>query len=130
MSRMPPRSLYMLAKYTAERAEVAYPTKIATCCHCGAKAALKLDQSHHVLACASCGAPLRELKSIPKRVAPKPAISHQQPVRSSSKPKTKPVEQRKKPKSSKKSKKRKGWFAERFKDMAEDLFDVVEDIFD
>lgn len=110
---------------------MAYPTKIATCCHCGAKAALKLDQSHHVLACASCGAPLRDLKAIPKPVAAKPAITHQQPVRSFPKAKAKPVEPRKKPKASKKkSKKRKGWFGERFKDMAEDLFDVVEDIFD
>ncbi len=38
--------------------------KIATCCYCGARAALRLDRARHELACAACGAPLRELKAL------------------------------------------------------------------
>ncbi|RYH09021.1 hypothetical protein [Tropicimonas sp. IMCC6043] len=38
-------------------------TKVATCCYCGTRAALVLDQGRHELACAACGAPLSELKS-------------------------------------------------------------------
>ena len=38
--------------------------KIATCCYCGARAALRLDRDRHELACASCGAPLHEMKSL------------------------------------------------------------------
>lgn len=64
---------------------------------------------------------------MPRKVVPKPAVTHQPQVRSFSKAKKveKPVKSKRK-----KSKKRKGWFGERFKDIAEDLFDVVEDIFD
>jgi hypothetical protein len=40
--------------------------KIATCTYCGTRAALVLDRSRHELACASCGAPLHDMKSIPK----------------------------------------------------------------
>lgn len=39
-------------------------TKIATCCYCGARAALRLDRARHELACAACGAPLREMKAL------------------------------------------------------------------
>ncbi len=39
--------------------------KIATCCYCGTRAALVLDKGRHELSCASCGAPLHEIKSIP-----------------------------------------------------------------
>lgn len=52
-------------------------TKIATCCYCGARAALVLKgRNTHELACASCGAPLHNLKSLradavnPKRHTP------------------------------------------------------------
>ena len=42
-------------------------TKIATCCYCGTRAALVLagDKSHE-LACSACGAPLHDLKMLPK----------------------------------------------------------------
>lgn len=40
--------------------------KIATCCYCGTRAALALDRTRHELVCTSCGAPLRELKMLPK----------------------------------------------------------------
>jgi hypothetical protein len=106
---------------------VAHPNKIATCCHCGTKAALKLDQTQHTLVCGACGAPLRDLKMVPRPVAQKPAVTHQPQLRKFAKPARPP--EAAKPKR-KKAKKRKGWFGKRFKDLAEDVFDVVEDIFD
>lgn len=110
---------------------MAYPTKIATCCHCGTKAALTLNSKQHVLSCATCGAPLRDLKQMPKAApVPQPAVSHAPALRSFAKAPSKPEKVSRKPKKAKKSKKRKGWFGTRFKDVAEDLFDVVEDIFD
>ncbi|WP_298261407.1 hypothetical protein [uncultured Litoreibacter sp.] len=37
--------------------------KIATCCYCGSRSMLKPTARHgHELACASCGAPLHEMK--------------------------------------------------------------------
>lgn len=40
-------------------------TKIATCTYCGTRAALVLSgQQTHELACASCGAPLHDLKQL------------------------------------------------------------------
>lgn len=101
-----------------------FPTKIATCCHCGSKAALRLEHGRHELSCASCGAPLRDLKMLPKKSKPKrPAISHQ-PVMRHFPERTRAVAYKKsKPR---KSSKRKGWF----KDFAEEVFDFVEDIFD
>lgn len=48
--------------------------KIVTCCYCGTRAALVLAGRHrHELACASCGAPLHALKSLPRsRPGPDP----------------------------------------------------------
>ncbi|MFD3191960.1 hypothetical protein ACFMPD_17090 [Sedimentitalea sp. HM32M-2] len=41
------------------------PTKIATCCYCGTRAALILTgQVRHELSCATCGAPLHDLKML------------------------------------------------------------------
>lgn len=100
-----------------------YPTKIATCCHWGTKAALRLDGARHALSCASCGAPLSKMKMLPVAEPVKTAVSHQGELRRFPK-KPKAVEaKRKKPR---KQKKRKKWF----KDLIEDAFDVVEDIFD
>jgi hypothetical protein len=91
---------------------------------------LLLDQSHHVLACASCGAPLRDLKQIPRKAPQRKAVTHQPVpqgfVKITPVQKVKPA----KPSRPPKRKKRKGWFGKKFKDMAEDIFDVVEDIFD
>lgn len=39
-------------------------TKIATCCYCGARAALRFDRERHELACSNCAAPLREMKAL------------------------------------------------------------------
>lgn len=91
-----------------------YPTKITTCCYCGARAALVLDASRHELSCASCGAPLHNIKKLPvKRSAPPKRDMQVAPPKAVKKPK--------------KVKKKKSW---RFKDALEDIFDLVEDILD
>lgn len=101
-----------------------YPTKIATCCFCGSKTMLKPDSGRHELGCANCGAPLRNLKMLPK--APetaKPAVSHQPSVRRFPEKARTVQAGMVKPK---KSKKRKTWL----KSIAEEVFDLVEDVFD
>ena len=40
--------------------------KIATCSYCGTRAALILDQGRHELVCSACGAPLHDMKAMPK----------------------------------------------------------------
>lgn len=101
-----------------------HPTKIATCCHCGSKAALTLDEGRHELSCASCGAPLRHFKMMPKPDAPaRRAVSHHPALRRfPAKPK---VAAKKKPKP-RKARKTGRWF----KGWVEEVFDAVEDIFD
>ncbi|RVT85726.1 hypothetical protein DXV76_08235 [Rhodobacteraceae bacterium CCMM004] len=42
-----------------------HQSKVATCCYCGSRAALILAGTvRHELACATCGAPLHELKAL------------------------------------------------------------------
>jgi len=41
-------------------------SKIATCSYCGTRAALILDQGRHELVCSACGAPLHDMKAMPK----------------------------------------------------------------
>ncbi len=91
-----------------------YPRKIVTCCYCGARAALVLDKGRHELACSSCGAPLHDLKMIPKT-----ATGDKETVKPSRIRTQKPVKKKKK-------KKRKGIWAEVF----DEAFDLIEDIFD
>ena len=102
--------------------------KIATCCYCGARAALVLGEGRHELACASCGAPLHDLKRLPVEAverhrdnprlparAPEPeAVSHAKPAR---RPPPRPAKTRKKRKSFTR------W-------LVEEAFDAIEDIFD
>ena len=99
--------------------------KIATCCYCGARAALVLKgKSRHELACASCGAPLHEMKSL--------KVDHEQHgarelvrpsrIRGSEPKKKKPKKSYRKPQ----KKRRKSFFSNAF----EEVFDVIEDIFD
>jgi hypothetical protein len=100
---------------------MAHPVKIATCCHCGTRAALRLDQQRHALACASCGAPLSQFKALPVAPGARPSQPAAAPrLRSFAKVAEKP----RKPVKAKK--KRKSWL----KNMAEEVFDAVEDIFD
>ncbi|MEX0284596.1 MAG: hypothetical protein AB3N23_08290 [Paracoccaceae bacterium] len=92
-----------------------YPTKIATCCYCGTKAALVLKgRERHELSCSGCGAPLHDLKMLPSRKTE----SHKIDRRSGCD--TKPHKKKKKKKSGLK----------RFGSFLEDAFDVIEDILD
>lgn len=111
-----------------------HPIKIATCCYCGTRSALKLDRTRHELACGACGAPLHDMKMIPKTATeqPKPAraasaVGHGQKKRhkcSKRKEYYQPSSRRKPLR--KTLKKRARWGRE----MLEELWDVVEDIFD
>lgn len=96
-----------------------YPQKIVTCCYCGTRAALVLKgKTRHELACSSCGAPLHDLKMLPKaRTGPRETVDRrppqpQRPVRTK-----KPAPYRRR---------RKGLLREVF----EEAFDFLEDIFD
>ncbi len=103
--------------------------KIATCCYCGTRAILVLDQSRHELACSACGAPLHEMKLMPK---PAPRVNEFAPSRNAprttkrsnwSYPQERPYF-----KARKKPKRRKGKYLS--KKLFEEFWDVVEDIFD
>lgn len=96
-------------------------TKIATCCYCGTRAALVLGKDRHELVCASCGAALSNLKSLPSvgKAAPSGDASRGTTARKAPKP-----EKGKGPKRKKKSGKSK------FKKMFGDILDEIEDIFD
>ncbi len=107
---------------TAKRPTIAYPTKIATCCYCGTRAALVMKAGgRHELACSTCGAPLHDLKMLPRdrsgdREAVRPSRVRQ-----------KGPHRVKTPKPVRKSRKRK---KSRWSDLFEDAFDIIEDIFD
>ena len=103
--------------------------KIATCCYCGTRAALVLSgENRHELSCSSCGAPLHDLKMLPKGAGGATARSatpaHPSP-RKTPKP-THPKQPHPKAMKSKKRKKRKGLF----RDILEEAWDVIEDIID
>lgn len=91
--------------------------KIATCCYCGTRAALKLSGDvQHELACASCGAPLHDIKQMPiKSRKPEKKQHYEKPVSYK-----KPLKSKKKYK-----KKKKGFLSDIFDD-----FDDILDIFD
>lgn len=46
--------------------------KIATCCYCGTRSVLVMDRARHELTCAACGAPLHDMKAIPRPAQAKP----------------------------------------------------------
>ncbi|MCF6445200.1 hypothetical protein [Nereida sp. MMG025] len=99
--------------------------KIATCCYCGTRAALVLKgQDRHELSCSNCGAPLHDLKMLPKAdLGQKRELIRPNPVR------TDPDRYVKKPKA-KKGKRRKSTF-KRFLSKAWDrIEDAVEDVVD
>ena len=59
--------------------------KIATCCYCGARAALRFDRERHELACSNCGAPLHEMKALKSgHEAARPGLVAPSPVRGTS----------------------------------------------
>ena len=93
--------------------------KIATCCYCGTRAALKLRGSERLeLACSNCGAPLHDMKMLRSD-----AFGDRDLVRRSSPRRAhrdRPVK-RSKPR---KSLKRRAF--EELWDAAEDLFDLID----
>lgn len=102
--------------------------KIATCSYCSTRAALVLDRGRHELMCASCGAPLHEMKALHKPVTrsgaptgrgrPMPLPRQDYGPR----PSSEHAERR-----SRKSRKPRKTFRRR---ILEEIWDVVEDIFD
>ena len=94
---------------------MSYPTKIATCCYCGTRAALVLHgKTRHELACSACGAPLHDLKKLPKA-----RTGEREPVRGK-------VSHLPEPKRKPKKRKRKRIL----KTLFEEAFDLIEDILD
>nr|WP_170331621.1 hypothetical protein [Ruegeria arenilitoris] len=92
---------------------ISSPSKIATCCYCGTRAALVLKgKQRHELSCSSCGAPLHDLKMVPKR-----KLVEKQTKRDMGKFAGSPK---------KKKKKNKGVFSR----VLDEAWDVIEDIFD
>ncbi len=111
---MLPQLPYMRQSTDRQESPIPSPSKIATCCYCGTRAALVLKgKQRHELSCSSCGAPLHDLKMVPKRKL------------SDSKPKREGYTSAL-PYKNKKKKKIKGLFAR----VMDEAWDVVEDIFD
>lgn len=105
------------------------PTKIATCCYCGARAALTLSgRDRHELACAGCGAPLHELKMLRTDAAGERELVRPSAVRKAQAP----ARGHRAP-AGKRPRKRKtgaGKAMAGFWDAAEDLLDDLFDVFD
>ena len=103
---------------------MAYSTKIATCCYCGTRAALVLDKARHEFGCASCGAPLHNLKRMPMEAVGETArpreIKHSKPLQ------VQKHDHRPRKLKTHRPKRRKSLFSRAL----EEIFDVVEDIFD
>ncbi|MES0824667.1 hypothetical protein [Ruegeria sp. SCP11] len=97
-----------------QEAPIPSPSKIATCCYCGTRAALVLKgQQRHELSCSSCGAPLHDLKMVPKRKLTESKVRHDSRKSASSYKKKKP-------------KKKKTMFSR----VLDEAWDAIEDIFD
>ncbi|MBX2855076.1 MAG: hypothetical protein KTR21_08815 [Rhodobacteraceae bacterium] len=113
--------------------------KIASCCYCGARAALTLGDvsrdgfTRHELACANCGAPISMLKRLKVEAAPTP-VRRPQPQRNRATPQPFAKSPRKAPprKAPPKKKKRRSPKRRRysFVEILDDLFDDLEDLFD
>ena len=105
-----------------------HSTKIATCCYCGTRAALVLaGQVRHELACATCGAPLRELKKLPVASQGERELVKPKAIRGDRRTSGGYRASTKKPK---KSKGLKHFVLSKVADAAEDILDDVLDIFD
>lgn len=91
--------------------------KSATCCYCGSKAILSLDEARHELKCSSCGAPLSRMKSL--------RVDHGEDGSPANGKKAKSTYRSKPDKPKKKKKKRKST-AHRLFDAAEDIFDLFD----
>lgn len=96
-------------------------TKIATCSYCGARTMLvPTAREGHELACASCGAPIHELKWL-KSPAQKTKRPKAAPAQVAFQDYDRPV---------RKDKRRKKRRKPTWKKALEEAFDLVEDIFD
>lgn len=94
--------------------------KIATCCYCGTRAALRLrGKVQHELACSNCGAPLHEMKMLRSD-----AVGDRELVRPS---RIRKVEDDRKGYRPKQKRKKQRSLAHRF---LEEVWDVAEDIFE
>lgn len=96
-----------------------YPTKIATCCYCGTRAALVLDRSRHELTCGQCGAPLHDLKML--------RTDHHAPASAPVRPGAAVAQKVARPQKTRKPTRKKPFC---LKKLVEEVFDLVEDIFD
>ncbi|MBF9049474.1 hypothetical protein GTA62_01435 [Roseobacter sp. HKCCD9010] len=97
-------------------------TKIGTCCYCGSRTLLKLTaRDGHELACASCGAPIHEMKALKKSDSHEVKRSRPQPS-----PYVDYVHGPPRHHAKRKQKRRKPMWKKAF----EEAFDLVEDIFD
>ena len=104
----------MLRGTDRQERPISSPSKIATCCYCGTRAALVLKgQQRHELSCSSCGAPLHDLKMVPKRKLTETKVKND--TRKSTATYKK-----------KKQKKKKSVFSR----VLDEAWDVIEDIFD
>jgi hypothetical protein len=91
---------------------MAHQIKLATCCYCGRRTALKnTARGGHELACGACGAPLHNFKAMPM-ATPKPVKT--EPGQGVQGKKVRPVKKRK----------------SIWQKAIEEAWDVVEDIFD
>lgn len=107
---MLPQSPYMHQDKGNRRFPISTPPKIATCCYCGTRAALVLKGAkQHELSCSSCGAPLHNLKMMPKA---KTSESRSGKYAKFDKPR--------------KKKKNKGMFSR----ILDEAWDAIEDVFD
>lgn len=101
---------------------MAHTTKIATCCYCGSRAALVLGKDRHELTCASCGAPLHDMKRFRQQAEPQPTRGAQYAKPKPKKARPMPYERPR----GKYGKKRKSLM----RYLVREAFDVIEDIFD
>lgn len=98
-------------------------TKIATCCYCGARAALVLTRDRHELSCANCGAPLHEMKRLPQEHPGKSDLVRPSAVRREPPSRKQQVREQRVMRPKRRGK-------ALFRRFVEEAFDVIEDIFD
>ena len=110
-------------------AAIGHSPKIATCRYCGVRAMLVLKgDSRHELACNSCGAPLHNMKQMPKASQEGPSVSHKKARKT--KPAAAPRPYRPEPERPKrkpdKARRRKSLMSR----VLSEAFDVIEDLLD
>ncbi len=100
-------------------------TKIATCCYCGSRAALVLrGKVRHELSCASCGAPLHEMKMLRSDHGSHGPLVRPSAVRAAPEPAGHaPRAQKRRPRKAPRRKSLSRWFLEEAWDAVEDIFD-------